>query len=43
MRNRNLNILAISDLPLKSITIGHPATISYGKPRITNSVRYPRL
>lgn len=38
VRNRNLAILEASKLKLKSITIGHVATVAYGKPRITNSV-----
>ena len=38
VRNRNLAVLAASDLKLTSITVGHAATLAYGKPRITNSV-----
>ena len=45
VRNRNLAVLAASDLKLTSITVGHAATLAYGKPRITNSVscQPPRL
>lgn len=39
VRNRNIAILAASRLKLKSVSIGHVATLAYGKPRITNSVR----
>lgn len=40
VRNRNLAILKASKLKLRSIAIGHIATVAYGKPRITNSVRF---
>ncbi|KAK9820134.1 hypothetical protein WJX72_006463 [[Myrmecia] bisecta] len=36
VRNRNLAILARSDLKLTSLAIGHTSACAYGKPRITN-------
>ena len=39
VRNRNMAILASSQLKLKKIAIGHAAMLAHGKPRITNSVR----
>ena len=41
VRNRNVIILAKSELRLQSISIGHSSSMAYGKPRVTNQVRIP--
>lgn len=38
VRNRNVIILARSQLKLRSLAVGHSSANAYGKPRVTNQV-----
>ena len=38
LRNRNLHVLATSNLKIKKLVIGHTIQGAFGKPRVTNKV-----